>query len=187
MYWSTRRQGGYIEGLCKAMEEWFRNTKWEGLDMLIPDRQVGTSGGHKKIVSKPTVKKQDLRIEKVIPERNEEKFKTYLKEIQKLMNECFSVKKYVPDIDDKIWVMVFSRKKLVGFLAIDNNNVIWNVCVATNYRRRGIAQQAIQTVVKDVCPDKNPRLLVDNRGKNYKKLVKLYNDGKVTTMEFKCS
>ena len=92
--------------------------------------------------------------------------------------------------------MVFSRNKLVGFLAIDNNNVIWNVCVATNYRRRGIAQQAIQTAVKDVCPDKNPRLLVDNRGKNYKKLVKLYNgygftlvknDGKVTTMEFKCS
>ena len=68
--------------------------------------------------------------------------------------------------------MVFSRKKLVGFLAIDNNNVIWNVCVATNYRRRGIAQQAIQTAVKDVCPDKNPRLIVDNRGKNYKKLVK---------------
>jgi ribosomal protein S18 acetylase RimI-like enzyme len=196
LYWSTRRQGGYIEDLCKAMEEWFRNTKWEGLDMLIPDRQAGTSGGHKKIVSKPTVKKQDLRIEKVIPERNEEKFKTYLKEIQKLMNECFAVKKYVPDIDDKIWVMVFSRKKLVGFLAIDNNNVIWNVCVGTNYRRRGIAQQAIQTAVKDICPDKNPRLLVDNRGKNYKKLVKLYNgygftlvknDGKVTTMEFKCS
>jgi ribosomal protein S18 acetylase RimI-like enzyme/superfamily II DNA or RNA helicase len=196
LYWSTRRTGGYITNLCQGMEEWFRTTKWEGLDMLIPDKQAGTAGGHKKIVTKPLAKKQDLRIEKVIPEKNQDKFKTYFKDIQNLMNECFNVKKYVPDIDDKIWVMVFSRKKLVGFLAIDNKNIIWNVCVATNYRRRGIAQQAIQIAVSDVCPKKSPRLLLDNRGKNHKKLLKLYteygftlvkNDGKITTMEFKCT
>jgi superfamily II DNA or RNA helicase/ribosomal protein S18 acetylase RimI-like enzyme len=195
LYWSARKQGGYIADLCQAMEKWFRTTKWKGLDMLIPDKQAGTSGGHKKIVTKHTVKKKDLRIEKVVPVSNEDKFKTYFKEIQKLMDECFRVKKYIPDIDDKVWVMIFSKKKLIGFLVIDSNNVIWNVCVATNYRHRGIAQQAIQTAVNDICPNNSPRLLVDNRGKNYKKLVKLYtgygftlvkNDGKNTTMEFKC-
>jgi hypothetical protein len=196
LYWTTRKQGGYVTTFCVAIEQWFRKTKWEGLDMLIPDKQAGTTGGHIKISSKPKEKKQSLRIEKVVPEQNKDRFKTYLKDIQKLMNECFSVKKYVPEIDDKRWVMVFSRKKLVGFLAIDKKNIIWNVCVATNYRRRGIAKQAIQIAVNDVCPAKKPRLLVDNRGKNYKKLVKLYtgygftlvkNDGKVTTMEFKCT
>jgi ribosomal protein S18 acetylase RimI-like enzyme len=195
LYWSTRRTGGYITNLCKGIEDWFRTTKWEGLDMLIPDKQAGTAGGHKKIVTKQVSNKQDLRLEKVIPIRNQDKFKTYFKDIQNLMNECFSIKKYVPDIDDKIWVMVFSRKKLVGFLAIDNENVIWNVCVATNYRRRGMAKQAIQMAVSDVCSKKSPRLLLDNRGKNHKKLFKLYtdygftlvkNDGKNTTMEFKC-
>jgi ribosomal protein S18 acetylase RimI-like enzyme len=184
-----------VNSLCTAIEQWFRKTKWQGLDMLVPDKQAGTTGGHKKIGVKKAVKKQVLRIEKIVPERSEDKFKKYLKDIQKLMKECFNVKNYIPDIDDKVWVMVFSRKKLVGFLAIDNNNVIWNVCVATNYRRRGISQQAIRTAVNYVCPNKSPRLLVDNRGKNYKKLVKLYtlygftlvkNDGKNTTMEFKC-
>ena len=112
------------------------------------------------------------------------------------MTECFAVKKYIPDIDDKKWVIVFSGQKLVGFLTIDNKNVIWNVCIATNYRRRGIAQQAIQIAVEDACPLVRPKLLVDNKGKEYKKLYKLYmsygftlvkNDGKITTMEFKCT
>jgi superfamily II DNA or RNA helicase/ribosomal protein S18 acetylase RimI-like enzyme len=195
LYWSGKRTGGYLKGLCTEIEKWFRNTKWEGLDMLIPDNQGGKSGGHIKIDSTIEVKKRVLRVEKIVPERDEEKFKIYLKNIQKLMNECFSVKKYTPDIDDKKWVMVFSQKKLVGFLAIDRKNIIWNVCVATNYRRQGIAKQAIQSAVDDVCPKQNPRLLVDNLGKNYKKLMKMYtgygftivkNDGKTTTMEFKC-
>lgn len=195
LYWSVKQQGGYIKGLCAAIENWFKNTKWNGLDMLIPDKQAGTSGGHIKLTSTSTEKKHNLRVEKIVPEQNENKFKTYLKDIQKLMNECFKVKKYVPEIDDKRWIMVFSKKKLVGFVVIDSDNIIWNVCVATNYRRRGIGKQAIQTAVNDVCPKDNPRLLVDNHGKDYKKLVALYisygfvlvkNDGKITTMEFKC-
>lgn len=195
LYWTTKRTGGYIEALCIAYENWFNTTKWNGMDMLIPDNQAGKSGGHKKLSDISTAMKRVLRIEKVIPEDNKDIFKKYLKDIQKLMNECFRVNKYIPDIDDKKWVMVFSKKKLIGFLAIDNNNVIWNVCVATNYRQRGIAIQAIQAAVDDVCPKKSPRLFVDNRGKTYKKLIKLYtaygftivkNDGKITTMEFKC-
>jgi len=196
LYWVDKQSGGYLNNICKEMEKWFRTTKWEGIDMLVTDKQAGTKGGHKKKEEEEKdVKTHKLRIEKIIPAGDEEKFKTYLKDIQKLMNECFAVKKYTPDIDDKIWVMVFSRKKLVGFVAIDQKNVIHNVCVATNYRRRGIAQPAIQSAVEDVCSKQKPRLLVDNLGKNYKKLIKLYtlygftlvkNDGKTTTMEFKC-
>ena len=197
LYWSIRRTGGYVKNLCETIEQWFRKTKWQGLDMIIPDKQAGIAGGHKKISSTvKETKKTDLRVEKIVPKDKSEQFKSYLNDIQKLMNECFDIKKYIPDIDDKIWVMVFSRKKLVGFVTIDNNNIIWNVCVATNYRNRGIARQAIQIAIENVCPKNNPRLLVDNKGKDYKKLIKLYtsygftlvkNDGKHTTMEFKCS
>jgi superfamily II DNA or RNA helicase len=197
LYWVTKQTGGYINGLCTAIEKWFRKTKWKGMDMLIPDKQAGTSGGHIKLSNTDkTPKKQVLRVEKVIPEQNEVKFKTYLKDIQKLMNDCFKVKNYTPEIDSKQWVMVFSRKKIVGFIVIDDKNIIWNTCIATNYRRRGMGKQAIEIAVSEVCPKNNPRLKVDNLGKNYKKLISLYtsygftivkNDQKITEMEFKCS
>jgi hypothetical protein len=197
LYWSIRKTGGFVTVLCDSIQQWFRKTKWQGLDMLVPDKQAGTSGGHKKIAIKlKQAKKMALHIDKIVPVDKPEKFKEYLKDIQKLMTECFAVKKYIPDIDDKKWVIVFSGQKLVGFLTIDNKNVIWNVCIATNYRRRGIAQQAIQIAVEDACPLVSPKLLVDNKGKEYKKLYKLYmsygftlvkNDGKITTMEFKCT
>lgn len=195
LYWSEKRSGGHLKGLCTGIEKWFRNTKWEGLDMLILDNQGGKSGGHTKIDSSSVVKKRIFTVEKIVPIQNEEKFKIYLKNIQKLMNECFSLKKYTPDIDDKKWIMIFSQKKLVGLLTIDQENIIWNVCVATNYRRQGIGKQIIQEAIDDVCPKQNPRLFVDNLGKNYKKLMKMYtgygftivkNDGKITTMEFQC-
>jgi hypothetical protein len=196
LYWSIRKPGGYIKVLCEGLEKWFRSTKWEGLDMLIPDKQAGTSGGHKKILSKNINKKlTELQTQIIIPEQNQDKFKKYLKDIQILMEECFKIKKYIPSIDDKRWIIVFSNKKIVGFLAIDKNNLIWNVCVSNVYRKRGIAQHAIQTAVNNICPESSPRLLIDNKGKNYKSLIKLYtsygftfvkNDDKITTMEFKC-
>ena len=170
------------------------NHKWEGFDMLIPDSEAGIQGGHTKKIDK-SVKVHNYRIETIIPERNPDKFKIYLKDIQKLMFECFKVLKFIPDIDKKQWIIVFLRKKIVGFLTIDDENIIWNVCVAINYRRHGIAQQALQKAVETSCKGKNPRLFVDNKDKTYTKLITLYtgygftlikNDGKTTTMEFKC-
>ena len=182
-----------IKHLCTEIEKWMAKTKWQGFDMLIPDSEVGTQGGHKKKLTKE--KSRNYRIESIIPEKNVQKFKYYLKDIQKLMLDCFKIQKYSPELDNKKWVMAFLGKKLVGFLTIDSSNIIWNVCVATNYRRDGIARQALQKAVEYSCPIKNPRLYVDNKGKTYNKLIKLYtgygfkivkNDGKITTMEFEC-
>ena len=195
IYFTHDKKAKTINGLCMEIEAWFRSKEWKGFEMLIPDKEAGTAGGHikkTKTTKKPT---RVLRIEKIIPRNNPDKFKDYMKNIEKLMFECFKLKKYKPDIDDKQWIFVFSKKKMVALLTVDTKNIIWNVCVAKNYRAMGIAKQAINHVVKDVCPRNNPRLIVDNRGKTYNKLIKLYksygfivikDDGKYTTMEFKC-
>lgn len=195
VYWSDKRSGGYIKSLCDGIKEWFKNKKWNGIDMLRPDNLGGTTGGHVKLDQKQK-NKHILRTDTIIPSYNEAKFKTYLKDIEKLMKECFAIKKYVPDIDDNKWVFVFSKKKIVGFVIFDNNNDVVNLCIATHYRRqKGLPKQIIQIAVKDICPLKRTKLLMDNRDKKYTKYVKLYteygfnilkNDGKTTTLEFKC-
>ena len=195
IYFTHDKKVKSINGLCTEIEAWFRSKEWKGFDMLIPDKEAGTAGGHIKKVKDIKQTKRVFRLEKIVPYDEPEKFKNYMKDIEKLMFECFNIKKYKPDIDDKRWIFVFSRKKMVALLVIDNKNIIWNVCVAKNYRSMGIANQAVNQAVADVCPLNNPRLLVDNRGKTYNKLIKLYksygfavikDDGNYTTMEFKC-
>jgi hypothetical protein len=191
LYWTTKKTGGYTNVLCTEIEKWFKNTKWNGMDMLIPDKQGGTSGGHIKISSTAVVKKQPLNTVTIVPEQNEDKFKTYLKDIQKVMGECLKIKKYVPVDDDKKWILVFSRKKLVSIIVINtDNNTIVNACVATNYKRKGLGKQFIQKALEN---EDKLQLIVDNRGKDYKKKIILYtdygfvlvkNDGKQTLMEF---
>lgn len=197
LYWGTNRP--YVEKLCVAMEQWFRNKTWNGFEMLIPDRQAGTSGGHDKIdKSEKKEKKLPFHLVRMVPENTPNEFKAYTKQIEKLYSECFGIKKYRPEVDSKRWFMVFLRKKMVAFLTSDtkNINVIDTVCVAENYRRRGIAKDALAYAVNKVWCPVNPRLMVDNREKMYNKLLKLYkkygftvtkNDGKITTLEFKCS
>ena len=184
IFWTSKENK--IQELCIGIREWFAKTKWEGFDMLIPDKQAGTYGHKKK------EKEEDKKI--IIPKNSPDDFNKYLKEIEKLMDECFSIKKYKPDIDSKKWIFIFRRKKLVGIITIDTKNVIWNVCVAKNYRRQGIAKKALDYAILKICPV-HPKLFVDNRGKTYTKLIKMYteygfsiisNDGKTTTMEFKC-
>ena len=195
IYFTHDKKAKTINGLCMEIEAWFRSKEWKGFEMLIPDKEAGTAGGHIKKTKTTKKTRRVLRIEKIIPRNNPDKFKDYTKNIEKLMFDCFKLKKYKPDIDDKQWIFVFSKKKMVALLTVDKKNIIWNVCVAKNYRAMGIANQAINHVVKDVCPRNNPRLLVDNRDKTYNKLIKLYksygfivikDDGRYTTMEFKC-
>ena len=192
IFWMSKENK--IDELCKAIKNWFANTKWKGVDMLIPDKQIGGYGHKKK--EKTEEKKIDFRIESIIPKNDPEKFKTYAKDIEKLINECFNRKDYKAEIDSKRWVLTFRKSKLVSVLALDSKNVIWNVCVAKNYRRQGIGKKSLEEAVGYSCPAVNPKLYVDNTGKTYTKLIKMYteygftiisNDGKTTTMEFKCS
>jgi ribosomal protein S18 acetylase RimI-like enzyme len=92
------------------------------------------------------------------------------------MGECFNTKKYSAPTNDHLWLIVFSRKKMAGFLVLDENNTIWNVCVAKNYRNQGIASEIIKQAVNYTCNIRgnNPTLLVDNLGETAKKLIKMY-------------
>lgn len=193
IYFTHDKNVKTIVGLCREIQEWFRTTEWNGMKLLIPDKQAGKSGGHTKKDQTTKKKERSFRVEKIKPSDNEEKFKEYLKNIEKLMFECFGIKKYKPNIDSKQWVFVFARKKMVGFIAV-NNNIITNVCVAKNYKTMGVAQQAIKVAVNSICT-KDLQLIITNTEKSYNKLIKLYksygfdtvmNDGKNTTMEIKC-
>lgn len=195
IYFTHDKKAKTINGLCTEIEAWFRSNEWKGFKMLIPDKEAGTAGGHIKKAKTTKNNMKMLRTEKIIPRDNPDKFTDYMKNIEKLMFECFNIKKYKPDIDDKQWIFVFSRKKIVALLTVDKKNIIWNVCVAKNYRARGIAKQAINHAFNDICTRRDPRLLVDNLSKTYNKLIKIYksygfsivkDDGKYTTMEFKC-
>ena len=181
-----------VGGLCREIKEWFRTTEWNGMKLLIPDKQAGKSGGPIK-KDKIEKKERSFRVETIKPSDNEEKFKEYFKSIEKLIFECFSIKKYKPDIDSKQWVFVFARKKMVGFIAVDKN-IITNVCIAKNYKNMGVAKDAVKVAVNKICT-KDLQLIVANTEKSYNKLIKLYtsygfdvlmNDGKNTTMEIKC-
>lgn len=182
-----------IGGLCREIKEWFRTTEWNGMKLLIPDKQAGKSGHMKK--NEITKKKErSFRVEKIKPSDNKEKFKEYLKNIKKLMSECFDIKNYKPDIDSKQWVFVFTGKKMVGFISVDNN-IITNLCISKNYKNTDVPKQAVKVAVNKICT-KDLHLTVPNTEKSYNKLIKLYKsygfyilmkDDDNTTMKIKCN
>jgi hypothetical protein len=193
IYWSTRREGGYINGFCKAIEEWFRNTKWEGLDMLIPDKQGGISGGHKKIIKTSSEKKKhDFRIEKLVPMHNVERFKSYFKDMRKIKIDPT----FTPVSNDYLWIFIYSNKKMVGYLSLDlTTNIIQDVKIAKNYERMQSGSEAISKALKDIVSIKtNFVIKVNTINNDYKKVIKtLINYGfrmiktedKITTLDFK--
>jgi GNAT superfamily N-acetyltransferase len=203
LYWGTTKKEGGVRGIqpiCGMLKKWF-----EDKGLIEIDNQCGVKS---KIKAQTVVEKRNkpedekkttrvFRIEYITPSKNSEEFKAYSKDISKLMGECFGVEKYRAPVDDNNWIMIFSRKKLVGFLTIDSGNTIWNVCVAKNYRRQGIAKQAMRQATSFACDlrGKTPNLLVDNRDKNSKKLIKMYtgfgftiskSDERYTYMSFDC-
>uniref|UniRef100_A0A6C0ELA5 N-acetyltransferase domain-containing protein n=1 Tax=viral metagenome TaxID=1070528 RepID=A0A6C0ELA5_9ZZZZ len=182
--------------LCEDIKKWL-----DERGLLQVDDQCGVQG-KKKITAVSGGGSQDptknYRLERVIPTQQEEKFKSYGKDIAKLMGECFGAKKYQPEINNNTWILVFSRKKLVGFITVDDDNILWNVCVAKNYRRQGIARAAMKMATNDVCSvrGKRPTLLVDNRNKDATKLIRMYKsfgfdiqraDERYTYMEHPCT
>lgn len=191
LFWMNKKNK--IDELCKAIKNWFETNEWEGVSMLIPDNQAG-SYGHKKKESKEE-KEMMFKVKTIIPENSLEEFKKYSKSIEKLMGDCFGLKNYKVEIDSKRWILVFKKTKLILALTLDSKNILSNVCIDKNYRKQEIASMAIETALGEVCLEATPQLLVDNRGNTYDKLIKMYteygftiisNDGKVTTMEFKC-
>lgn len=197
LYWGTpKKEKGNrgIKPLCIALREWFENN-----NLLEIDNQCGVQGKKKLGTdSKHEKSQKTFRVEMIVPSKNKEVFNAYTKDIAKLMGECFDIKKYRAPIDDNAWIMVFSRKKLVGFIMVDKENVLWNVCVSKNYRRQGIAKEAMKQATSFVCDIKgdSPSLYVDNRNKDAKKLIRMYNsfgfeivksDEKRTLLQHSCA
>jgi ribosomal protein S18 acetylase RimI-like enzyme len=192
LYWGKpKKDGGNkgIKNICDAMRKWL-----EDRNLLEIDDKCGIQG-KKKVNTVTQGPKKDFTLIELVPTKDKQ-FTDYTEHISKLMDECFGVKKYKPDINDYKWVMIFSKSKLVAFMVIDSKDVIWNVCVAKNYRRQGIAKEAMRLATEQLCEQgKNPKLLVDNIGPTFKKLVKMYTsfgfvidsaDGRYTYMSYPC-
>lgn len=177
LYWGTKKEKGNrgIKPICDALRIWL-----DQHGLLFPDNQCGKQGKKKigLVVSKPIHKptKQSFHIKTFIPKQDEESFKAYSADISRLMEECFGTEKYKPLINNDMWILVFSKKKLVGYVMIDSNNILWNVCVDKKYRRQGIARRAMKQATEYICgmKGKKPSLLVDNRSKDSKKLIRMY-------------
>jgi len=193
LYWGlSKKDNGNrgIKPICEALKEWFSS---HGL--LEIDNQCGVQGKKKEVSVEQNPTTKNFHIKQFIPNKDPT-FKDYTKDIQKLMGECFGTKQKI-DNDSNRWIIVFARKKIVGFVTIDSNNTLWNVCVAKNYRRQGIAKEAIKMATNFTCTlgGKNPTLLVNNQGKDFKKLIRMYvsfgfeikrSDDKYTYMEHSC-
>jgi len=166
------------------MKDWF-----EKKGLLQIDNQCGIQSKQKGgAAKKKKPSKQTFRVESIVPIRNQTGFKEYIKQIVALMGECYGIQRFRAEINDDRWVLVF-KKKLVGFITI-RNNLIYYVCVTKNYRRGGIAKEAIGAATRTAGIS---TLHVNNRDKNYKKLVRMYksfgfvitkDDGRITTMNY---
>jgi hypothetical protein len=176
LYWGTpaNEQDGGIRGgipMCKLLQSWFENN-----NLLEVDNLCGVRG--KKVETIKTESKtmdQKFRIETYIPNEQEQQFGAYIGDIRKLMKESYNIEKYTPNIDNHLWIIIFSRK-MVGFFSLDENNIISNLCIAKNYRRNNIAANAIKkaTDYLSTIRKQTPTLIVDNFSKDYKKLIRIY-------------
>jgi GNAT superfamily N-acetyltransferase len=167
---TTAKEGGVrgIKPLCQVMRNWF-----EEKDLLEIDNQCGVQGKVKAVEGKTA--KREFRLEPIVPNEKPEVFKGYIKDIQKSLEECFGETKR-PSLDSLLWVLIFSRKKLVGVLCSDNKGSLSRVCVSKNYRRQGIGKEAMKQAT-DFIAEKykvTPMISVDNRDKNAKKLIRSY-------------
>ena len=199
LYWGTK-EAGMKSGktLCEAIQGFLRE---KGL--VVDDYQCGLQGKRKKggVEEEKTEEtkevKKRFRIEQFVPaELPKPLLESYTKEIQKLMEECFNVKKYKLS-ETMRWMLIFSKKKTVGMLAVDKESRIWNVCIGKNYRRKGIAREAIGEAVKTICErdGKQPSLIVDNSEKDSEVKIRIYtgfgfvverSDREYTYMTYAC-
>jgi hypothetical protein len=196
IYWISGKEEGGIRGgktMCVVIKDWLDKNGF-----LEIDNQCGVQGKNKKVaVEKTKVADQVFRLEVFIPTGQQELFKAHFSDISKLMADCFNIKKYKPELNDDLWIIAFSKKKMVAFVTLDRNDVIKNVCVAQNYRRRSnIAINVMSQINKYICKTrKAPVILVDNLLTDYKRLIRMYESfgfevqertDKTTKMIHKC-
>lgn len=171
LYWGTTSKDGGNRGIkeiCSALQK-----ALDQAGLLEIDNQCGVQG-KKKATQAKGVTKRVFRIERYIPAKMSDKMKEHLKEISKQMDECFGEKKYKVPMNNDIWILIFSRKKLVGFFTV-KDQILSNVCIAKNYRRQGIPIDAMgQALSFYTDQPRSFRIVISNRDKNIKKLTRMY-------------
>lgn len=195
LYWGLPPSDGgqkRIATLCTAIKEWL-----DKKGLLEIDHQCGVQGKKKATEGVSGVKKQPIRIEVYkMTGQKEDRFKEYLKDMTKIYKEFYKVDKVSFLADDTTWILMFSRKKLVGMVNVDNEKIKY-FCVATNYMKRtelisdGI-NLAIDYIGSKLSID--PVLQLPSHIKGYEKILGLYKtyglkilrvDGKITYLSNK--
>ena len=74
------------------------------------------------------------------------------------------------------WYVIFDEDTVIAALAVDNENVIWNLCVDPDYRQQGHASTLIKHVIVDLCKSKKFVALYVKRfmNQNYQNLIDFY-------------
>lgn len=74
------------------------------------------------------------------------------------------------------WYVIFDEDTVIAALAVDNENVIWNLCVDPDYRQQGHASTLIKQVIVDLCKSKKFVALYVKRfmNQNYQNLIDFY-------------
>jgi ribosomal protein S18 acetylase RimI-like enzyme len=133
------------------------------------------------------------KIRLIIPENQPITFKKYIENLKELLKICFNLDIDI-NVNNDLWGFAIYKKKIIGCLYIDTDNVIWNVCTDPLYRGKGIAKKLILKIIKKRC--ENPIYLsvskiqdINNYNKRidlYKNLgFKIYSDNeKYTTMNY---
>lgn len=174
-YWGlTKTKGGIrsIQGLCQGLKQWFQE---KGL--LIEDNQCGVQG--KKKITSGKKEQTDFLIEVMVPSDEMDRFNSHLKNISKLITSTLKIKKFkVQEFEDDRWVLAYLKKKLVGVMSLNSKNQLQNVCASEYYRKKQIADQAMSAMYKELCKlvDTPPTLVVNNKDKNAKKMIKKYEE-----------
>lgn len=178
VYWGTTKSRS-IKPLCVAIREWLEK---EGLVQI--DNQCGVQGKKKGAEAKGAKGTKQYRIEKLVPNKDEERFKSFSKEITAMSKQTLGMPDtYKPPINNTVWYLLLSRtSKVVGFLNINSENQIISACVEKNYRKKGGGVEAMRQATEYVKEEKGvaPVLVVKNRDKNATKNIRTY-----TTLGFK--
>lgn len=102
------------------------------------------------------------------------KFQKFAPRIKKLMKKCWG-KDEIVSYPGYTWYIVLHQQQVIAALAVDSDNIIWNLCTDPKFRSKGHASLLIREVISDICQKYNfIYLYVDNSGKNYEKLIKFY-------------
>ena len=186
MYWgfSKKEKGNRgINPICDAIQNWFKEH-----NLLEDDNQCGVQGKRKIAVQDSGEVKKDrtFRILPINPVKDNELFKTYVKEIAKNRTFCLNLKtNYRVPMDSKTWILALARSKVVASL-IQNDpdlkikmggyTIISELCVAKNYRRGGIQQVVVKQMIENIkqTTGKTPLLVVNLKDPLANKNIALY-------------